>query len=233
MTMTVLYGLMIPFLGTSLGAACVFFVKSSMSDLMQRALTGFAAGVMVAASIWSLFNSGYRICVGIWENGLFSLAALGFWIGILFLLVLDKIIPHLHNKSNRAEKAGMKSNLSRDVMMVLAVTLHNIPEVMDRSCRWQKIRMVGYLLRSACIINRNYPIIISLRELLYPCRYAQRKQVKESIFLWYSIRSRRADRRVNYNLRCRSYNPGFAVSFEFCSRRYDLCCCRRAYFRNV
>ena len=72
MTMTVLYGLMIPFLGTSLGAACVFFVKSSISDLMQRALTGFAAGVMVAASIWSLLIPAMDMR-RIWENGLFFL----------------------------------------------------------------------------------------------------------------------------------------------------------------
>ena len=123
--MQVFYGILIPFLGTSLGAACVFFMKNSLSDRVQRSLTGFAAGVMVAASVWSLLIPAIEqsASMGKWE---FVPAAAGFWIGMLFLLLLDHIIPHLHQNSEKSE--GPKSQLRRTTMMVLAVTLHNIPE---------------------------------------------------------------------------------------------------------
>ncbi len=127
---TVIFGLLIPFIGTAAGAACVFFLKKDLKSGIQRALTGFAAGVMVAASIWSLIipaidQSASR---GRWA---FLPAFIGFWLGILFLLLLDHIIPHLHRSIDRAGQAeGPKSNLNRTIMMVLAVTLHNIPEGM-------------------------------------------------------------------------------------------------------
>ena len=120
-------GILIPFLGTTLGAACVFFMKKSLGDLVQRSLAGFAAGVMVAASIWSLLIPAIEQS----ENmGVFSFlpAFIGFWVGVLFLLLLDHLIPHLHVGSDQSE--GPKSKLGRTTMMVLAVTLHNIPEGM-------------------------------------------------------------------------------------------------------
>ena len=125
--METFYGILIPFLGTSLGAACVFFMKKNLSDRMQRLLTGFAAGVMVAASIWSLLIPAIEQSesMGVWS---FVPAAVGFWGGVLFLLLLDHIIPHLHRNSDQAE--GPKSTLQRKTMMVLAVVLHNIPEGM-------------------------------------------------------------------------------------------------------
>ena len=125
--METLIGILVPFLGTSLGAACVFFMKRGLSDLVQRSLTGFASGVMVAASIWSLLIPALEQSadLGIWQ---FVPAVTGFWIGILFLLMLDRAIPHLHQNSEKAE--GPRSNLQRTTMMVLAVTLHNIPEGM-------------------------------------------------------------------------------------------------------
>ena len=123
MNWSVFYGILIPFLGTSFGAACVFFMKKEMGDRLQRMLTGFAAGVMVAASIWSLL-----IQVGDMGKLAFVPAVAGFWLGILFLLLLDHIIPHLHRNSQRAE--GPRSQLKRTTMLVLAVTLHNIPEGM-------------------------------------------------------------------------------------------------------
>lgn len=125
--MKVFYGILIPFMGTALGAACVFFMKKSLSELVQRALTGFAAGVMVAASVWSLLIPAISQSesMGKWS---FVPAACGFWAGILFLLLLDHIIPHLHRNMDKAE--GPKSRLQRTTMMVLAVTLHNIPEGM-------------------------------------------------------------------------------------------------------
>ena len=125
--MEVFLGILIPFLGTTLGAACVFFMKKSLGDLVQRSLAGFAAGVMVAASIWSLLIPA--IAQSDHMGRLSFLPALaGFWAGVLFLLLLDRLIPHLHVGSDQAE--GPKSKLSRTTMMVLAVTLHNIPEGM-------------------------------------------------------------------------------------------------------
>ena len=127
MNLSVFYGILIPFLGTSLGAACVFFMKHDMSERLSRILTGFAAGVMVAASIWSLLIPAMEQSE---EMGKFAFvpAVAGFWGGILFLLLLDHVIPHLHRYSVSAE--GPKSRLQRTTMMVLAVTLHNIPEGM-------------------------------------------------------------------------------------------------------
>lgn len=125
--MEVFFGLLIPFLGTTSGAACVFFMKKSLGDLVQRALAGFAAGVMVAASVWSLLIPAIEQSAAM---GAFAFlpAFIGFWIGVLFLLALDHLIPHLHVGSEQVE--GPKSKLGRTTMMVLAVTLHNIPEGM-------------------------------------------------------------------------------------------------------
>lgn len=125
--MQTFWGILIPFLGTALGAACVFFMKKALSDAVQRSLTGFAAGVMVAASVWSLLIPAIEQSAGMGKLS-FLPAFLGFWLGILFLLALDHIIPHLHANSAQAE--GPKSRLQRTTMMVLAVTLHNIPEGM-------------------------------------------------------------------------------------------------------
>lgn len=120
-------GIMIPFLGTTLGAACVFFMKKTLNTMVQKALTGFAAGVMVAASIWSLLIPALEQSkhLGKWS---FVPAVVGFWVGILFLLLLDHVIPHLHMNSN--ENEGPKNKLRKTTMLVLAVTLHNIPEGM-------------------------------------------------------------------------------------------------------
>ncbi len=120
-------GIMIPFLGTTLGAACVFFMKKSLGDLVQRSLAGFAAGVMVAASIWSLLIPAIEQSENMGKLS-FLPAFIGFWVGVLFLLTLDHLIPHLHVGSDQAE--GPKTKLGRTTMMVLAVTLHNIPEGM-------------------------------------------------------------------------------------------------------
>ena len=120
-------GILIPFLGTTLGAACVFFMKKSLGDLVQRSLAGFAAGVMVAASIWSLLIPAIEQSEDMGKLS-FLPAFIGFWVGVLFLLLLDHLIPHLYVGSEQAE--GPRSNLSRTAMMVLAVTLHNIPEGM-------------------------------------------------------------------------------------------------------
>ena len=125
--MEVLFGILIPFIGTALGSACVFFMKRSLGDLVQRALAGFAAGVMVAASIWSLLIPAIEQSEGMGKLS-FLPAFVGFWVGVLFLLLLDRLIPHLHIGSDKAE--GPKSKLGRTAMMLLAVTLHNVPEGM-------------------------------------------------------------------------------------------------------
>ena len=125
--MTIFWGLMIPFIGTSLGSACVFVMKRELGEMVRRALTGFASGVMVAASIWSLIIPAMEQSEGMGKLS-FIPACAGFWVGILFLLVLDSVIPHLHMNAEKAE--GPKAKLKKTTMMVLAVTLHNIPEGM-------------------------------------------------------------------------------------------------------
>ena len=127
MTIEVLRGICIPFLGTMLGAACVFFQKNNMHPLVQKVLTGFAAGVMVAASIWSLLIPAMDQAESMGKFA-FVPAVIGFWLGVLFLLALDFVIPHMHLGSSEAE--GPRTNLKKTTMMVLAVTLHNIPEGM-------------------------------------------------------------------------------------------------------
>ena len=166
--MAAFWGILIPFLGTSLGAACVFFMKRSLSDTVQRALTGFAAGVMVAASVWSLLIPAIERSAGKGKLA-FLPAVLGFWVGVLFLLALDHIIPHLHAKSGQPE--GPKSQLQRTTMMVLAVTLHNIPEGMAVGVVYAgylsgdtQITAAGALALSLGIAIQNFPegAIISL-----------------------------------------------------------------------
>ena len=127
MNQSILLGLMVPFVGTTLGSACVFLMKNKMNRQIERALTGFASGVMVAASIWSLLVPAMDQTENLGRLA-FAPAFIGFWAGILFLLLLDSVIPHLHMNTDKAE--GLKSKLARTTMMVLAVTLHNIPEGM-------------------------------------------------------------------------------------------------------
>ena len=137
------WGILIPFLGTSLGAACVFFMRRALGNLVQRSLAGFAAGVMVAASVWSLLIPAIEQSEKLGRFAFFPAFA-GFWFGVLFLLALDHLIPHLHIGSEEAE--GPKSRLGRTTMMVLAVTLHNIPEGMAVG-----VMYAGFLAGSAQI----------------------------------------------------------------------------------
>lgn len=120
-------GIALPFIGTALGSACVFMMRKNMAHQLQKALTGFAAGVMVAASVWSLLIPSIEMTG---KEGIAAIlpAATGFIAGILFLLFLDEIIPHQHIESNWSE--GPKSHLSRTSKLVFAVTLHNLPEGM-------------------------------------------------------------------------------------------------------
>ena len=127
MTTKVLSVILLPFLGTALGSACVFFMKGQLKRSIQRALMGFAAGVMVAASVWSLIIPAMDQSAHMGKLA-FLPAFVGVWCGVLFLLALDKLIPHLHINSQHPE--GTKSGLGKSAMMVLAVALHNLPEGM-------------------------------------------------------------------------------------------------------
>lgn len=127
MWLTVAEGILIPFFGTALGAACVFFMRRQLSRTVQRALTGFAGGVMTAASVWSLLIPALEQSARLGKLS-FLPAAIGFWLGVLFLLLLDRVIPHLHMNAEKAE--GPASRAAKTTMMILAVTLHNIPEGM-------------------------------------------------------------------------------------------------------
>ena len=135
--MTTFYGILIPFLGTTLGAACVFFLRKALGDRLQRALTGFAAGVMVAASVWSLLIPAIEQSAALGRLS-FLPAAVGFWIGVAFLLLLDRLVPHVHLDG---EQEGLRASLPRSMMVALAVALHNLPEGMAVSV---PLRREGY-----------------------------------------------------------------------------------------
>ena len=126
--MQITLGLMIPFLGTTLGSAMVFFMRKEMNKKIEKMLLGFAAGVMIAASVWSLLIPAIDMAE---EQGKIAWvpATIGFLGGMAFLLVLDTLIPHLHLESSEPE--GIEANLKKTTMLVLAVTLHNIPEGMS------------------------------------------------------------------------------------------------------
>ena len=126
MNIKVIQGVLIPFLGTSLGAAMVFFLKEQLSEKVQKILTGFAAGVMVAASFWSLLQPALESSKGMGKLS-FIPAAVGFLFGIGFLLLLDEVTPHMHMDH---QDEGPGSKLKRTTKLILAVTLHNIPEGM-------------------------------------------------------------------------------------------------------
>ena len=155
MDVNVFYGILIPFLGTSAGAACVFFMKKNLNEQVQRALTG------VAASVWSLLIPAIEQSADMGKLS-FVPAVLGLWAGVLFLLLLDHVILHLHQNSDQAE--GPKSKQQKTTMLVLAVTLHNIPEGMAVGVVYAgyltgntKITMMGAMALSLGIAIQNFP----------------------------------------------------------------------------
>lgn len=125
--MQIFLGLAIPFLGTTLGAAMVFLMKKEMNKKVEKILLGFASGVMIAASVWSLLIPSIEMAETQGKVAWIP-AAIGFLLGMVFLLVLDSVVPHMHLESEKTE--GIKSKLKKTTMMVFAVTLHNIPEGM-------------------------------------------------------------------------------------------------------
>ena len=161
MTLNIIQGILLPFLGTVLGSACVLVMRSALHAAVRQALTAFAAGVMVAASVWSLLIPAMEQAAGMGRWAFFPAVA-GFWLGILFLLALDKAIPHLHQDSGEPE--GPHTKLKRTTMLVLAVTLHNIPEGMAVGvvlAGWmagnEGITMAGALALSIGIAVQNFP----------------------------------------------------------------------------
>lgn len=125
--MNLLIGIMIPFIGTVLGSACVFFLKNEMKPFLQKSLLGFASGVMIAASVWSLLIPSMNMAEGMGKFA-FVPAAVGFLMGIFFLLAMDKLIPHMHLDCDEPE--GPKCALAKSTMLIFAVALHNLPEGM-------------------------------------------------------------------------------------------------------
>lgn len=151
----------LPFLGTAIGSAFVFFMKDKMNRSLQRALTGFAAGVMVAASIWSLIIPAIEQSEHLGKLS-FLPSFIGVWAGFGFLLLLDRLIPHLHLNSEKPE--GLSSKLGKSAMMVLAVALHNLPEGMAVGvviasflAGNQTISLAGVLALSLGIALQNLP----------------------------------------------------------------------------
>lgn len=161
-------GILLPFFGTTLGAACVFIMGGELHEKVQRALIGFASGVMTAASIWSLLIPAMEQAEQMGRPA-FLPAAVGFWLGVLFLLGLDRTVPHLHQNSDQPE--GPRARLKRTTMLTLAVALHNIPEGMavgavlaGRMAGSATITGAGALALSIGIALQNFPegAIISL-----------------------------------------------------------------------
>ena len=154
-------GLLLPFIGTTLGSACVFFMKGQMKPLIQKILLGFASGVMVAASVWSLLIPSMEMSENMGKYA-FIPAAAGFLLGIFFLLMMDQAVPHLHMGAEKSE--GPKCSLKKTTMLVLAVTLHNIPEGMavgvvfaGMLSRNTEITMAGAFALSIVIAIQNFP----------------------------------------------------------------------------
>ena len=159
--MQVLSGLMIPFAGTTLGAAMVFFMRQKMSRKVEKLLMGFAAGVMIAASVWSLLIPAIDMAEEQMQIAWVP-ATVGFMTGIAFLLVLDTLIPHWHLESEQPE--GVESELKKTTMLVLAVTLHNIPEGMSVGVTFAGaligdtgITMAGAFALAVGIAIQNFP----------------------------------------------------------------------------
>lgn len=161
MNMNVIYGLLIPFIGTTLGSAMVFFMRDKINVAVEKLLLGFASGVMIAASVWSLIIPSIDMAE-VQGKIAWLPATIGFVLGIIFLLILDNIIPHLNFKTDKPE--GIKTQMKKTTMMIFAVTLHNIPEGMAVGVTFAGamigdagITMAGALALSIGIAIQNFP----------------------------------------------------------------------------
>lgn len=172
-----LFVLAIPFMGTTLGAAMVFLLKDNIAPKLEKLLLGFASGVMIAASVWSLLIPSIDMQKA--RNGVAWLPALvGFLVGIAFLLLLDTVIPHLHLKSTEPEGISVKKgHISKTTMMLFAVTLHNIPEGMSVGVAYAGAALQGSGISTAALLPLAIGIAIQTfqREALFLLPYAQKE----------------------------------------------------------
>lgn len=227
MNLDVILGILLPFAGTTLGAAMVFFMRKEMNEKLQKGLLGFASGVMIAASVWSLLIPAIEMAE---EGGQIAWipAAAGVLLGIGFLLLLDTVTPHQHFQESEPE--GIQASLRKTTMLMLAVTLHNIPEGMAVGVTFAGvlsdnvlITMTGAFVLSAGIAIQNFPegAIISM-----PVKGAGNYKT-EGVCVWNTVRDCRADRRISDNLADGACSSASAIFSLFCGRRYDLCCSGR------
>lgn len=219
----IIFGILIPFLGTTIGAGSVFFVKNEIKPVIQKLLLGFASGIMVAASVWSLLIPAMEMCEPAGKLA-FVPAAVGFSIGMVFLWGLDKLIPHLHMGSDTPE--GPKSNLKKTTMLVFAVTLHNLPEGMAVGVVFAgmlagqtEITFAAALALSIGIAIQNFPegAIISLP--------LKSEGVRKPRAFLYGVLFRRsgAHRRGTGHFTCKPDHARHAVPSGLHSRRHALC----------
>ena len=227
MNLDVILGILLPFAGTTFGAAMVFFMRKEMNEKLQKGLLGFASGVMIAASVWSLLIPAIEMAE---EGGQIAWipAAAGFLLGIGFLLLLDTVTPHQHFQESEPE--GLQASLRKTTMLMLAVTLHNIPEGMAVGVTFAGvlsdnvlITMTGAFVLSAGIAIQNFPegaiISMPLRAQGITKRrafvYGTLSGIVEPIAAFLTIWADGA---------CSSASAIFSL---FCGRRYDLCCSGR------
>lgn len=201
-------------------------MKNKMNKKIEKLLLGFAAGVMIAASVWSLLIPSIDMAT---EQGKIAWipASIGFLFGVVFLLVLDSIIPHMHLESNKPE--GVKSKLKKTTMLVLAVTLHNIPEGMAVG-----VTFAGAILGNAgitiagafALAIRNCNSEFSGRSNYFNAFKSRRSFKIKSIFIWNFIRNSRTNRSSNYYITYKCSSTNITISTIFCCRCDDLCSSR-------
>lgn len=228
----VIIGIVLPFLGTTLGSATVFFLKKEMNSKLQNLLRGFAAGVMIAASVWSLLIPSIDMAEAAGKTAAWLPAVVGFLIGIGFMLLLDSLIPHLHTNSARPE--GRPSAMGKNLMLMLAVTLHNIPEGMAVGIVLagmlngnNAISASGAIALAVGIAIQNFPE--GANNFSPPRR--KRNPERQSLCLRNPLRCCRACRRNTDHPRNLSRNTRAALYPRFRRRCNDLCCHRRTYPR--
>ena len=224
-TLQIVICLVIPFLGTTLGSAMVFLMKNKMNKKIQKLLLGFAAGVMMAASVWSLLIPSIDMSKEQGKVQWFP-AAMGFLLGIGFLLLLDSLTPHLHMSSKKPE--GLKAKLKNETMLVLAVTLHNIPEgmavgVVLAAVASGNVRFNNYISNSIGTGNSNSEL--SRRSNNINAIKSRRKNKDKGFLRWNAIRDSRTNSSNNYNITYRIYYADITIFIIICSRSNDICSC--------
>ena len=224
-TLQIVICLVIPFLGTTLGSAMVFLIKNKINKKIQKLLLGFAAGVMIAASVWSLLIPSIDMSKEQRKVQWFP-AAIGFLLGIGFLLILDSLTPHLHMSSKKPE--GLKAKLKNETMLVLAVTLHNIPEgmavgVVLAAVASGNVRFNNYISNSIGTGNSNSEF--PRRSNNINAIKNRRKNKDKGILRWNVIRDSRANSSHNYNITYRIYYTNITIFTIICSRSNGICGC--------